>query len=131
MSQPPDRPSISRQLVDLQPHRAASIAVCAEKSPLDRAEQRILAIAPDQAGRLDHGMMRAILAPGAQRVPLAQVAEGHIQPRVHAPLDDGLRRQRRLTGREDLLHDMAAVVVDQQHSRPAPDGRLPRRLAHA
>ena len=74
--------SISRQLMDLQTYRAALVAARAKKRPLNAAEQRTLAVTPDQSGWL--GVMRAVRAPSRQCVPFAQITWRHVQASVHA-----------------------------------------------
>lgn len=62
-------------------------------------------------------------------MPLAKIAERHIQGSVNAAIDDGLRWDFDLAWCQDFLHHMPTVVVDQQHARPASDGGLPGCLA--
>jgi len=68
--------------MDLQTYRAALIATRAKKRPLNAAEQRSLAVSPDQSGWL--GVMRAVRAPSRQCVPFAQITWRHVQASVHA-----------------------------------------------
>lgn len=56
-------------------------------------------------------MVRA-LAPGPQCVPFAKVAKGHVQGGMDAAIDDCLRRDLHLAWRDELFHDVPAVVVD-------------------
>ncbi|WP_287375260.1 hypothetical protein [Mesorhizobium sp.] len=115
--------------MNFQPYRSTSVTTGAEKRSLDRAKQRILAIAPNKRGWLYLGVMRAVFAPGTQLMPLAQVAKGDIEACVHAVIDDGLRVGLGLAWCQDPLHHMSTVVVDQKHPRAAPDCGLPGGLA--
>lgn len=64
-------------------------------------------------------------------MPLAKIAERHIEAGVNAAIDDSLRWDLDLAWCQDFLHHMPTVVVDQQHARPAPDGSLPGHLTHS
>lgn len=121
---------VSWQLVDLQSNRPPSVATRAEQRPLDGAEQRSLTISTDQPGRFDFGMMRALRAPCPERVPFAQVAKGHVEAGEDAAVDDRLRRNLHLARRDDLFHNVTAVVVDQQHPWAATDRGLLSCLAN-
>jgi hypothetical protein len=47
---------------------------------------------------------------------------------MDAAVDNRLGRDLDLTRRDDFLHDMAAVVVNQEHARSPTDSSLPCRL---
>jgi hypothetical protein len=61
-------------------------------------------------------------------MPAPEIAKRDIQPRVNAALDNGLGRKNLLSRRKQLLDCVTGVAMDEQHSWPTPNCRLPSGL---
>lgn len=116
--------SVPRDLVDFQSHLRASIAARANKRPLDRAEQSVLAVPLDQRCRFDLGMVQIGFAPGPLFVPFAEIPKSSAVFAMARVAPYASHEKSHSTG---IAQRVGIVALFQQDEGPALAARWVRR----